>query len=166
MSHIIINLSLILWFPGLKQILLFSVNIGGRTLCSALSIDVGKKIRPLQSTDLMRLQKELRFETLSLIIVDEVSNIDAKIMAGIDIRLRELAGDDKSNLPFGGIGIIFFGDMGQLPPVKSKSLPFSVMQMTTVKGTNDGAISAQPTLMRPSAEQNASTEQQPRRKKV
>ena len=97
--------------PRLILIPLFSVNIGGRTLCSALSIDVGKKIRPLQSTDLMRLQKELRFERLSLIIVDKVSNIDAKIMAGIDIRLRELAGSDKSNLPFGGIGIIFFGDM-------------------------------------------------------
>ena len=135
-------------------------------MCSALSIDVGKKIRPLQSTDLVRLQKELRFERLSLIIVDEVSNIDAKIMAGIDIRLRELAGGDKSNLPFGGIGIIFFGDMGQLPPVKSKSLPYSVMQMTTVKGTNDDTISAQPTLIRPAPEQNDAPEQQPRRKKV
>ena len=40
------------------------------------------------------------------------------------------------------------------------------MQMTTVKGTNDDTISAQPTLIRPAPEQNDAPEQQPRRKKV
>ena len=120
----------------------------------------------MQSTDVTKLHKELRFERLSLIIVDEVSNIDAKMMASIDIRLRQLAGDDKANLPFGGMGIIFFGDMGQLPPVKSKSLPYSVMQMTTMKEAGNDTSNPPPALLRPDEEQNTVPQQQPRRKRV
>ena len=115
-----------------------SVNIDGRTLCSALSIPTRKAFHPLSSSVLIRIRKELQIETLSLIIIDEISNIDAKTMTAIDKRLRQITG--KTDLRFGGIGIVFFGDFSQLPPVQSLSLPYSAMQLNIL--IQQGAFAA------------------------
>ena len=48
------------------------------------------------------------------IIIDEISMVRPDTMAAIDTIMRNA---QASNLPFGGVQMIAFGDMGQLPPV-------------------------------------------------
>ncbi|MDD5692450.1 MAG: PIF1 family ATP-dependent DNA helicase, partial [Candidatus Omnitrophica bacterium] len=54
-------------------------------------------------------------ENLDMIIIDEVSMVRADLMDGIDYALRLNRGRMKS--PFGGIQMVFFGDLFQLSPV-------------------------------------------------
>ena len=62
-------------------------NIGGRTLSSILSLDARRQSQPLSTTALIKLGKELQIDTLSLIIIDEISNISASTLAAIHSRL-------------------------------------------------------------------------------
>ena len=54
------------------------------------------------------------FRHLKLIIIDEVSMLSSLNLAYIHLRLEELFGGDQW---FGGINILFLGDILQLPPV-------------------------------------------------
>ena len=54
------------------------------------------------------------FSTLSLLMVDEISMVTPDLLDSMDETLRYLKG---SSLPFGGCKVVFFGDLGQLPPV-------------------------------------------------
>jgi len=51
------------------------------------------------------------------IIIDEISMVRADLMDAIDYSLRKNMGSD---LPFGGLQMIFFGDLLQLPPIATK----------------------------------------------
>ena len=51
---------------------------------------------------------------LETIVIDEVSMVRADMMDNIDIALRFHL---KSTRPFGGLQMIFIGDLYQLPPV-------------------------------------------------
>lgn len=52
---------------------------------------------------------------MELLIIDEVSMLRADLLDAIDIVLRYV--HRKRNIPFGGIQVLFIGDMLQLPPV-------------------------------------------------
>ncbi len=59
--------------------------------------------------DLLRLYKNL-----DVLIIDEISMVRADILDGIDIFLRH----NRENMkPFGGVQMVFVGDLFQLPPV-------------------------------------------------
>jgi len=60
-----------------------------------------------------RKRQEL-FKRLEMIIIDEVSMVRADIIDGIDYSLRI---NRQNNAPFGGVQMIFFGDLYQLAPV-------------------------------------------------
>lgn len=51
---------------------------------------------------------------LELLIIDEVSMLRADLLDAIDWSLRNIR---KTNKPFGGIQVLFIGDLLQLPPV-------------------------------------------------
>jgi len=51
---------------------------------------------------------------MELLIVDEVSMLRADLLDAMDIVLRYVR---KSNAPFGGVQVLFIGDLYQLPPV-------------------------------------------------
>jgi GTPase SAR1 family protein len=55
------------------------------------------------------------FKEIDTIMIDEVSMVRADVMDGIDQSLRINRG--KKNEPFGGVQMILFGDLYQLPPV-------------------------------------------------
>lgn len=55
------------------------------------------------------------FQKLDTIIVDEVSMVRADLMDGIDASLR--LNRTNSKIPFGGVQLVFFGDLFQLPPI-------------------------------------------------
>ena len=56
------------------------------------------------------------FENLDTLIIDEISMVRADVMEAIDIALRM---NRNSSRPFGGVQIILFGDLYQLPPIVS-----------------------------------------------
>ncbi|MBP8754793.1 MAG: AAA family ATPase, partial [Chitinophagales bacterium] len=64
----------------------------------------------------VRLSKAKRevMEQLELLIIDEISMVRCDKLDATDAILRYVR---KSNLPFGGVQMVFIGDMFQLPPV-------------------------------------------------
>ncbi|MFA6143156.1 MAG: DEAD/DEAH box helicase [Candidatus Omnitrophota bacterium] len=88
-----------------------AVNIGGQTIHSFLRLP--PKI--IQKDTIKRLKDRSLFENLDMVIIDEVSMVRADLMDGIDYALRLNRGRMKA--PFGGVQMVFFGDLFQLSPV-------------------------------------------------
>lgn len=53
-------------------------------------------------------------QTVELLVIDEVSMLRADLLDAIDWALRHVR---KINRPFGGVQVLFIGDLQQLPPV-------------------------------------------------
>lgn len=97
-----------------------ALNAGGVTIHSGFKIPIHNnpedmmKLRPLSVDN----KKELRLlevlMRIDVIVVDEVSMVSAYMMDMIDKRMRQVK---DNNLPFGGLKVILFGDLLQLPPV-------------------------------------------------
>lgn len=91
-----------------------AVNIQGQTIHSFFGF------KPDITVDIVRKkyrnrQRKMLYKKLDAILIDEVSMVRADLLDCIDEFLR-LNGPDK-NLPFGGIQMIFIGDLYQLSPV-------------------------------------------------
>jgi ATP-dependent exoDNAse (exonuclease V) alpha subunit len=91
-----------------------AINVQGSTLHSFFQLPFGvvheDDIKPVRN-------KQKLFEKLQTIIIDEISMVRADIMQAIDYSLRINTG--HSDEPFGGVQVIAFGDLYQLPPVAS-----------------------------------------------
>ena len=57
------------------------------------------------------------FKNLSILIIDEISLVDADLLYKIDLRLKEVKQNDQ---PFGGVALLCFGDLLQIKPVKGR----------------------------------------------
>jgi len=92
-----------------------AVNVGGATLHSFF------RFPPEVLTDvkIKRLfdKKEL-FSSLDTLVIDEVSMVRADLMQAVDISLRK---NRQKDVPFGGVQLILFGDLYQIPPVIADS---------------------------------------------
>lgn len=62
----------------------------------------------------MNTTKRRIFQDLELLIIDEVSMLRADLLDAIDMVLRYIR---KNNQSFGGVQVLFIGDLHQLPPV-------------------------------------------------
>jgi ATP-dependent exoDNAse (exonuclease V) alpha subunit len=56
----------------------------------------------------------LMYRSLDAIVIDEISMVRADLLDGVDMFLRAVR---RVKLPFGGMQMIFIGDLYQLPPV-------------------------------------------------
>ncbi len=63
----------------------------------------------------MNATKRALIEEVELLIIDEVSMLRADLLDAIDAVLRYVR--RNRNVPFGGVQILFIGDLWQLPPV-------------------------------------------------
>ena len=88
-----------------------AINVGGQTIHSFFRLP--PKI--IQKDAIKRLKDKSLVENLDMVIIDEVSMVRADLMDGIDYALRLNRGRMKT--PFGGVQMVFFGDLFQLPPV-------------------------------------------------
>ena len=93
-----------------------ALNVRGQTIHSLFRLAPGlhRKGNLPSNSRVCTLLK--RIETL---IIDEISMVRADLMDAIDERLREAHHND---LPFGGVQVIMFGDVYQLPPVVEEGL--------------------------------------------
>lgn len=93
-----------------------ALNVSGQTIHSFFrfppSIITPNKIEP----DYVRAEL---FKNLQMVIIDEISMVRADLMNGIDIALRK--NRNRLDEPFGGVQMVFIGDLFQLPPVVMES---------------------------------------------
>jgi hypothetical protein len=110
-----------------------AINAGGTTLHSFLQLPFGIFIpdghRPFgmetreEINDRQSLVRKLRFSpnrrkvinALELLIIDEISMVRADLLDMVDTVLRFVR--KKPQMPFGGVQMLYIGDMFQLPPV-------------------------------------------------
>ncbi len=96
-----------------------ALNAGGQTLHSFFRLPFGPI--PPGDTSLKNVLKRIRKEQrklirgLELIIIDEVSMVRADLIDAVDVLLRMIRG--RMNQPFGGVQMLFVGDLFQLEPV-------------------------------------------------
>lgn len=90
---------------------LAAVNAGGQTIHSFFGLPP-RLIRP---DDIKRSRNGGVMRRLKLLVIDEVSMVRSDLMWAIDQSLRINRG--RSREPFGGVRLIMFGDLHQLPPV-------------------------------------------------
>lgn len=90
---------------------LAGVQVGGQTIHSFFRLPP----RLIQPEDIRKSQNGAVMRRLDTLIIDEVSMVRADLMHGIDMALRLNRGRSKE--PFGGVQLVLFGDLHQLPPV-------------------------------------------------
>ena len=89
-----------------------ALNVGGQTIHSFFRFPPSI-INPTQiQSDYVRAEL---FKNLQMVIIDEISMVRADLMNGIDIALRK--NRNRPNDAFGGVQMVFIGDLFQLPPV-------------------------------------------------
>lgn len=89
-----------------------AVNVGGQTIHSFFSFG----IHTTPSTVRPDKRKDGLMNALNILFIDEVSMVRADLMDCINASLRR-SRRDKSKLAFGGVKLVCFGDLYQLPPV-------------------------------------------------
>ncbi|CEP19510.1 hypothetical protein [Parasitella parasitica] len=93
-------------------------NIGGVTIYSALAMGRGDK-EPSVYINLIRNNPKMlqKINRLKVLIIDEISMIDARLFDKIDHVLRIVRLNE--NKSFGGIQLVLCGDFYQLPPIRA-----------------------------------------------
>src|SRR5689334_22788198 len=90
---------------------LAAVNVGGQTIHSFF----GFPPRLIRPDDIRRSRNGRVMRRLKLLVIDEVSMVRSDMMWAIDQSLRLNRGRPRE--PFGGLRLVLFGDLHQLPPV-------------------------------------------------
>jgi len=111
-----------------------AINAGGVTMHSLFQLPMGMFIPSgtrgygVTETELhdkhsllanlkINAQKRAVLSSLELLIIDEVSMVRADMLDAVDVILRHIR---KSDEAFGGLQMLFIGDLHQLPPVVQK----------------------------------------------
>ncbi len=89
-----------------------ALNVRGQTIHSFF----GFPPRLLNKSEIEKRRNFRIYVNIDMIIIDEISMVRADIIDNIDYFLRV---NRNLNAPFGGVQMIFFGDLFQLPPVVS-----------------------------------------------
>lgn len=90
-----------------------ALQAGGQTIHSFFRFPP----RMMNAGDFKKLKNRKLINSLDAIIIDEISMVRADMLDNIDHSLRINRGNDQ---PFGGVQMVFFGDLFQLPPIVSK----------------------------------------------
>jgi len=87
-----------------------ALNVKGQTIHSFF----GFPPRLIDRKDIKKKKNRKLYINMDVLVIDEISMVRADILDCIDIFLRVNRGDPR---PFGGVQMVFFGDLFQLPPV-------------------------------------------------
>ncbi|HRZ86425.1 MAG TPA: AAA family ATPase [bacterium] len=93
-----------------------ALNVSGETIHSFFGF---KPHVTLDKIKKVRGRKGRIYREIDAVVIDEISMVRADLLDCVDRFLR-LNGPDE-DLPFGGMQMIFFGDLYQLPPVVSSA---------------------------------------------
>ncbi|MBI1225640.1 MAG: AAA family ATPase [Bacteroidetes bacterium] len=87
-----------------------ALNVQGQTIHSFF----GFPPRLIQAKDISKHFNKKWFKRIDVIIIDEISMVRADLLDAIDRSLRL---NRENHQPFGGVQMVFIGDLFQLPPV-------------------------------------------------
>lgn len=101
------------FIPVLAPTGIAALNVQGQTIHRFFGFS--PSVTPAKAKMEARFRKHKGlFQKIDTIIIDEISMVRADIMDCIDVFLRTIRKDVR---PFGGVRILAFGDLYQLPPV-------------------------------------------------
>jgi hypothetical protein len=95
-----------------------AINAGGVTLHSLLNIPFGPIDPGRTVTSSVSRGKYDILTSMEVLIIDEISMVRPDVLDFINQRLQTCRGN---SLPFGGVQVVMFGDLFQLPPVVKDS---------------------------------------------
>ncbi|MEJ7591726.1 MAG: AAA family ATPase [Planctomycetaceae bacterium] len=88
-----------------------ALNVDGATIHSYFAF------RPGLAAELTKYRPPNHLRALEMLVIDEVSMAKADLVDMVDVALRRAK---KNQLPFGGVQLVFVGDLFQLPPVEGR----------------------------------------------
>lgn len=91
-----------------------ALNVKGQTIHNFFNFHIDVTLEKIKKRK-TRPRNEKLYKKLQVIIIDEISMVRADLLDCIDMFLR-LYGPQRSQ-PFGGVQMVFIGDLYQLPPV-------------------------------------------------
>ena len=100
-----------------------AINAGGTTMHSFFQLPFNPYLPTAEGRknliEKMKMQGSRRkvLQELELLVIDEISMVRADVLDSVDTILRHVR--YRNNEPFGGVQVIFIGDMFQLSPVAS-----------------------------------------------
>lgn len=94
-----------------------AVNVKGQTVHSFFRFKPNITLEKVPTLKIKKADREL-YRNMDAVIIDEVSMVRADLLDCVDAFLR-LYGRDKKKV-FGGVQMIFMGDLYQLPPVVNR----------------------------------------------
>lgn len=88
-----------------------ALNVKGQTIHSFF----GFPAKPINKSQINKRKRYKKlYQRMEVLIIDEISMVRADMLDNIDYFLRI---NRDSYLPFGGVQVVFFGDLFQLPPI-------------------------------------------------
>lgn len=100
-----------------------ALNVRGQTIHSFF----GFPPRLISPREITKRKDRRLYRQMEILVIDEISMVRADILDNIDYFLRL---NRDSPLPFGGLQVIFFGDLFQLPPVVATDFEQEVFSTT------------------------------------
>jgi ATP-dependent DNA helicase PIF1 len=100
-----------------------ALNVQGQTIHSFF----GFPPRPLEREEIKRRRNRRLYQKMEVLVIDEISMVRADLLDNIDWFLRI---NRDTNEPFGGVQVVFFGDLFQLPPVVASDVEAMRFQLT------------------------------------
>ena len=107
-----------------------AILVNGETVHALFSIPTKYEYEYKKLSKNKKRELEEYFEGVNIIIIDEFMMNGQDIFGFIDMRLREITG--HSDMYFGGLNVLLFGDPLQLPPIRRLNL-----YDTNPKSTNE-----------------------------
>ena len=92
-----------------------AINVGGQTIHSFFHFKPNVTLASIKKKKSATKEKTTVYKKLTTIIIDEVSMMRADLLDCVDKFLR--LNGPKQKQPFGGVQMLFIGDLYQLPPV-------------------------------------------------
>jgi len=90
-----------------------AINVNGETIHSFFKLKPGFELDEAREMNISNKMK-VKLNRIKSIAIDEISMVRADLLDAVDTVLKRAR---NNNEPFGGVQMIFFGDLYQLPPV-------------------------------------------------
>ncbi|MEL7021529.1 MAG: AAA family ATPase, partial [Bacteroidota bacterium] len=98
-----------------------ALNVEGQTIHSFFRFP----IKPITRSEIKKMRDRRLYNRMEVLVIDEISMVRADILDNIDAFLQI----NRDNYePFGGVQVVFFGDLFQLPPVVSSDAERQLFQ--------------------------------------
>lgn len=98
-----------------------ALNVGGQTIHSFF----GFPPRMISKLDIKKRRERRLYNNMEVLVIDEISMVRADMLDNIDFFLRLNRDNPK---PFGGVQVVFFGDLFQLPPIIASDVEANLFQ--------------------------------------